>query len=182
MPDLQHNNEVRRVMRKVLLIILVCSVFFFLVTIGIFISMFQIDKQTEDITIEYSATVRRIHINNSVKNKWVQIETEEYDSSLYISVNISKNINMNKIIALKEGEKIFFRIENIKVKQMNFVDFVDIVSLKTETDDIFTLNDYNYFMRISARPARIANIIVALILLVVSVLCFVLIKHRQNLS
>lgn len=182
MPDLQHNNEVRRVMRKVLLIILVCSVFFFLVTIGIFISMFQIDKQTEDITIEYSATVRRIHINNSVKNKWVQIETEEYDSSLYISVNISKNIDIRKIESLKQGEKIFFRIVDTKAEQLNSVDFVDIVSLKTETNDIFTLEDYNHFMRVSARLARIANIIVALILLVVSVLCFVLIKHRQNLS
>lgn len=169
-------------MRKVLLFVLVCSIFFFLVTIGIFIFMFQVDRITEDSTTFFSATVIKTEIINSGKNKYVEIDTEEYKCNLYLSVNISKNINMNKIIALKEGEKIFFRIENIKVKQMNFVDFVDIVSLKTETDDIFTLNDYNYFMRISARPARIANIIVALILLVVSVLCFVLIKHRQNLS
>ena len=171
-------------MRKVLLIILVCSVFFFLVTIGIFISMFQIDKQTEDITIEYSATVRRIHINNSVKNKWVQIETEEYDSSLYISVNISKNIDIRKIESLKQGEKIFFRIVDTEAEQLNSVDFVDIVSLKTETNDIFTLEDYNHFMRVSARPARIADITVALLLLVVSILCFVFIKRNsiQHLS
>ncbi len=171
-------------MRKVLLIILVCSVFFFLVTIGIFISMFQIDKQTEDITIEYSATVRRIHINNSVKNKWVQIETEEYDSSLYISVNISKNIDIRKIESLKQGEKIFFRIVDTKAEQLNSVDFVDTVSLKTETNDIFTLEDYNHFMRVSARPARIADITVALLLLVVSILCFVFIKRNsiQHLS
>ena len=171
-------------MRKVLLIILVCSVFFFLVTIGIFISMFQIDKKTEDITIEYSATVRRIHINNSVKNKWVQIETEEYDSSLYISVNISKNIDIRKIESLKQGEKIFFRIVDTKAEQLNSVDFVDTVSLKTETNDIFTLEDYNHFMRVSARPARIADITVALLLLVVSILCFVFIKRNsiQHLS
>ena len=72
----------------------------------------------------------------------------------------------------------------MKRSQLNSVDFVDIVSLKTETNDIFTLEDYNHFMRVSARPARIADITVALLLLVVSILCFVFIKRNsiQHLS
>lgn len=167
---------------KFTVIILIFSILFLIGTVGIIGFMMQIDKQTENTTTCYSATVSNVQVTNTEKHLYVEIQLNEYNSNLQISTNISKNINIEDINGLKKGQKIFFRIENIKVDQINHVEFVDIVSLKTENKDIFTLDDYNKYMKQSAYPAKIAGIIVSLAFLSIAVCCVFSLKKKVGKS
>jgi hypothetical protein len=162
--------------KKLTVTILIFSMLFFLGTVGIMISMTPIDKQTEDTTTDYSATVSNIQITDTGKSTYVAIQTKEYDSALQISTNISDKLNMDDVRRLQEDQKIFFRIENTKAGQMNTAQAVHIVSLQTEQTDIFTLDDYNAYMKQAAYPARIASMIAALGFL--AIFCIFLIRYH----
>lgn len=161
-------------------IILIISIVFFIGTIGLITFMYQIDKQTEDTTTYYSATITTTRIINTGENVSAEIYTKEYSTSLYITTTISKNIDMNDIRELKKGQKIFFRIENIKSAQMNKVDFIDIVSLNTDAKDIFSLDEYNRYMNSFAYPTRIAGVVLALLFMAISLFCIFLIRRKQG--
>lgn len=105
---------------------MIASLLLFVAMIGLIISMSKIDKQTEDTTTFYTATVIGVDVTNTGENIFAEIRTKEYDTALYISTNISKNIRMDDVRNLRNGETIFFGIENIKVHQMNKVEFVNI--------------------------------------------------------
>lgn len=158
-------------MKKNINIILLFSAFVLLGTIGIIFSMIHIDDQTDNTTTYYSATVFKVEITNIKEDTFAEIYTKEYESNLRLSTNICENININDVRNLKNGQKIFFRIENLKSEQMNKVEFINIVSLKTEEKDIFTLDDYNNYISAAAYPTRIASIVVALLSLSVSIYC-----------
>ena len=115
---------------KIKIVIMIVSLLFFVATIGLMISMSKIDKQTEDTTAFYTATVIDVDVTNTGENVFAEIHTKEYNTSLYISTNIGKNIRMDDVSYLKNGQTIFFGIENIKVQQMNKVEFVNITSFK----------------------------------------------------
>ena len=153
---------------------------FFAVMIGLIISMSKIDKQTEDTTTLYTATVIDVDVTNTGKNNFAEIHTKEYSTSLYISTNISKYIKMDDVKNLRNGQTIFFRIENIKIRQMNNVEYVDITSLKTDTKEIFSLEEYNKYIYNSAYPARIISIVMALLLFSISLFCYLKIKRNKN--
>ena len=164
------------------IVILVISILFFIGAIGLMVFMSQIDKQTEDTTTHYTATVTETWINSIGNSIYAEIHTKEYTNALQISTNISKNINMNDVKDLKSGQKIFFRIENIKSDQMNQVDFINIVSLKTETKDIFSLEDYNRYICNAVYPARIASVALVLLFLFISLFFFFSIKRKKNIK
>ncbi len=67
---------------------------------------------------------------------------------------------------MERGQKIFFRVTNEKTHHINKSKFVDIVSLRTETEEFFSLQDYNKYMKESLKHTRIAGLISALIFLV----------------
>lgn len=159
-------------------IIMWVSFFCFVVTLGLIISISKIDKQTNETTTIYKATINDVFITDTGNNLFVEICTKEYDTSLKISTNISKNIKIDDITDLKEGQTIFFQIENIKVKQMNKVEFINITSLKTDTKEIFSLEEYNMYINNSAYPTRIVGIVMALLFLFVSIYCWN--KHRTQ--
>ncbi len=122
--------------------------------------MHKIDKLTEKETKEFIATITDIKITNTGKNFSAEIYTKEYDSFLYVSNSVCNRIGIDTINALKAEERIFFRVENINSTQINKVDFINVVSLRTDKKSIFTLEEYNEFMHISAKPARIASVVV----------------------
>lgn len=165
---------------KIMLVIMIVSMLLFVVTIGLIISMSKIDKQNEDTTSLFTATVSGIDISDIGEKISAKIHIKEYKTSLQISTNISKYIEMDDVRDLKNGQTIFFRIENIKVEQMNIVEFINIVSLKTNTKDIFSLDEYNKYIYNSAHPTRIASIIIALLFLFTSLFCFLKIKRNMN--
>ncbi len=163
---------------KIKIVIMIVSLLFFVATIGLIVSMSKIDKQTEDTTTFYTATVIDVEVTDTGENIFAEIHTKEYNTSLHISTNISKKIRMDDVKNLSNGQTIFFGIENIKVQQMNKVEFVNITSLKTDTKDILSLEEYNRCIYNSAYPARIASIIMASLLFFISLFCYLKIKRK----
>lgn len=163
---------------KIKTIIMIVSLLFFVATIGLIISMSEIDKQTEETTTSYIATVIGVDVINTGENIFAEIHTKEYSTSLHISTNISKSIRMDDVRNLRNGQTIFFRIENIKVPQMNNVEFVNITSLKTDTKDILSLEEYNKCIYHSSYPARIASIVMASLFLSISLFCYLKITRK----
>lgn len=165
---------------KINIVIMIISLLFFIGTVGLIISMHQIDKQTEDTTTLYTATVSGVDITDTGENIFAKIHIKEYNTSLHIDTTISKNISMDDVRNLENGQTIFFRIENIKVQQMDKVDFLNITSLKTDKNNIFTLEEYNAFISDSAYPARIAGIITAILFFSISVFCYLKINKTGD--
>ena len=157
--------------RSIIIFVLIVSIFLFVGLVGLIIVIDSIDKQTEDSTTCFTATVDRVVTAGKGNRKHADIYLKEHETSLLITTNIIGSINMSALTELEEGETVYFRIKNAKVTQMNEAPFIDIVSLETDTEPIFTLADYNTYMNIAARPARIAAVVVALLLLSISVLC-----------
>lgn len=160
--------------------IMIASLILFLVSIGLIISMNEIDKQTTDTTTFYTATVSNVDITDTGKNISAVIKTQEYDTDLHISVNICKNINMDDVRALKNGQAIYFTVEKIRAAQMNEVIFLPITSLETNTEEIFSLDDYNNYIQASAYAPRNAAIIFASGCLLVAVYSFIKIRKDKN--
>ena len=142
---------------KHIVAVFVVSMFFCVAFVGVVLSMHQIDKQSLNTTTIYTATVADIKITGSDDNFWIEIYTDEYSNYFLISSNITKQIDVEKINNTMVGQKIFFRIDNKKVYQINKQQFVDILSLNTDSDIIFSLEDYNGYMRSCAQPARMAG-------------------------
>ena len=151
----------------------VISLVLFVVMVGLLISMHRVDKQTTDTVSFYTATVTDVKIINSGKNASVEIHMEEFDMYLYITQEVCRNIELNDIKNLRNGQTIYFGIEKAKVQYMNTAEFVDIISLRTDTSDIFTLKDYNLWMSSATYLARIMCIAMAVLLLLVLVYCYV---------
>lgn len=151
-------------------IIMIVATLVFVITMGLIVSMHEIDKQTENTTTPYMATVTDVVIVET-KKPFIEIYCKEYNTFLLISTNISSNINLEDIKELKNGQTISFRIENKKVGQMDKVEFINIASLKSDTKCIFTLEDYNEYIHNSAYPARLAGITIVLLSLVTLVFC-----------
>ena len=161
-------------------IMLVMSVIFFIGLIGLIIIMNQAYKQSEDTTTYYSATVSYVNVTDTGESIYAQIYTEEYETVLEILPNICKNINMDDVKNLKIGQRIFFRIQSIKSNQMNEVLFVDIVSLRTESKDIFSLDEYNSYTKNSTYHPRIAAVMMATFFLTIALICFFSIKRKDS--
>lgn len=151
----------------------------FVVTVGLILSMRNIDNQNENTTILHTATVDYIDVTNTGDSVYLEIYTKEYRTSLMISTNISWRINIEDVKNLKEGQTIFFRVEKTKANQINEVSFINITSLETETNCIFSLKDYNQIMHASAYPTRMFGSVMALIFLSISIFFYYKIKKTR---
>jgi len=156
------------------------SLILFIVTVGLIVFMSKIDKQTEETTTLYTATVKNVDITDTGTNVSLEIFTEEYSTSLLVSTNIAKHLSLDDIKELNAGQAVFFRIDDAKSEQMNTVAFLDIVSLKTEAKEIFSLEEYNELIHESAKPARILGYILSVLFLSIALICFFKIKTARN--
>ena len=165
--------------KRCLYFVLVVLLFLFFGAIGLLVAVSNVDNQTENTTTLYAATVEKIMITDTGKHIGVEIQTREYDTALFVTANICKYIGTERLEDLEYGQTIAFRVENIKAEQIGKVAFVDIVSLKMDTKDIFTLKQYNAFMQKAAYPAQIASVILAaLFLCIFLLLCKNVYKKR----
>ena len=165
--------------QKIRIVFSIVFLFLFCATIGLIISMSQIDQQTEKTTTACRATISHIEINDTGKEMFVEIHTEEYRSSLLISTNVSKNIKMKEIGELKKGQTISFRMENKNAEQIDKVEFLGIVSLETDKKCIFSLEDYNKYIQESAYPARMASVAMSVIFLFLSLFFWFKFKDKR---
>lgn len=135
----------------------------FVVSTGLLISMGGIDRQSEDNTVLFTATVKNTEIMDTGENISVEINTKEFKAGLYLQQSICNEMGVEDIEALKIGEKISFRVEKAKAEQLDKAEFVNIAALKTEMKVILSLEDYNGYMRDAAYPARVAGGAIAML-------------------
>ena len=152
---------------RLFFLLIVCIVFF-AGTIGLIYNVYRASKQSEQNTVLYTATVNTIQITDLGKEVYVKVYLVEYSNALIVATDVTKNIDLTKIENLNSGTKIYFRIESAKQDFINHVEFIDIVSLSTEQEVIFSLEDYNRYMEEGARPVKLAGTAVAFLFLLAS--------------
>lgn len=159
--------------------LLLLSIVLFLGIMSVLIFMAPIDQLTEGNTIELEASITSVEITDTGKNIYVKIYTEEYSDPLYISTAVSKNIDINSVNELQTGQTIIFRIESNMLEQLQGTAFGNIVSLKISDQEVFSLTQYNRYMRAAALPARVTGVVFALILLLIIVCCVLQLKRKK---
>ena len=141
--------------KKIFFIML--SVIFFLLFVGMTINVIVIFHEEplskSDVT-EFSATIKDVTF---LKDCGV-IEIEEEHKKLYV-LYIDEVTNLTTFLALQPGQKIYFGVENIWKPQIKEMEFIFIPSLRTDEEEIFTLDDYNESMFKRNTLARIMGII-----------------------
>lgn len=113
----------------------------------------------ESNTVEFTAIVQRVE----VKDESVHVYIDGYDWYLSAGVKVKEKDLRKKFTALKPGEKVYYRIASwyfekhpdFPNEDVNF--YVDFVTLRTETEEILSLSDYN---RIVGRNTTILRIFV----------------------
>lgn len=136
-----------------------------------FITLKYFNEQTYKKTSELSATIEAVEITNIGDETYVEIFTKEYQMPLYITTNVMEYISTEKINNLQKNQTISFRAENSLLEQLDEMEFLNIVSLETDNEDIFSLSDYNTYIYHSSYSARVACIIVLIFFLTVSIFC-----------
>ncbi len=171
-------------MRKFILknrvVILIVVALFYIGSFGLIYLIFTADKQNEDNTTAYRATVSDVEI---ISDQSSLIYIKEYENALLIPDTIMKQIDVYELEELKNGQSIHFRIANYAVDYVNEVEFLDIVSLSTDEKDIFTLEEYNSYISVAALPAKVLSLAFNALLLVIIILLlrFVILNKRQKL-
>ena len=165
--------------RRLRTVTAIVSIALFVVTMGLAIFMNNVDKHKEETTVNYVATVQSVSINDSGKRVFAKIAVEEYSTFLLVSTNICQHIDVDHIRYLEKGQTVYFGVAKEKTEQINNVEFVDIVSLQTETKSLFSVEDYDRYMRLAVRPARGVCIIMAAVFLSISMVCLLKKKHSS---
>lgn len=152
-------------------IILAVFVFLFIAVTSLNFYLPSVYSLTQNDVKDYSAVIDRVSIDGTG-----EIFTDEFSPPLYISSEVIKKIGTQKINNLKNGGKIYFEAE--KDARTDNVS-IYIVSLKTDDEIIFSLNDYNEALKESAKPAKIAGIILDILCIAVIILIsYKLIKEK----
>lgn len=158
--------------------LVVCSVLLLLLSMGmygIYRNLNSADKQTLQTTYEFTATVTEVTVTNGAE-AYVKIHTEEYGDALRLSSAAAKRMDLTDVCNLHNGQRITFRIENKWLQRFAEADYGEIVALKTEEKEILSLTDYNKYEHESVLPARAAAAISAVVLLLLSLYCFLRLK------
>lgn len=133
--------------------------------LSVLLIFMNIDAQkTTDNTTECNATVHYIAISDT-NERYAEIYTNEYQFSLYISTNIFKQLDVSELSLLSEGTRIYFRVDNVNKDSMYDSQFCPIVSLKTDNQDIISLDTYNQLLKKSMIPTNIVVILILIVLL-----------------
>ena len=142
-----HINKkgILKIRNKIVLTIVV--VMAFIVPISLLWCMNYSSSLNTANTCLYSATVHEVNVFYSADKPYVEIDTNEYKSSLLISSNVYECIQEDVVLSLKEGQQIQFRIYDNRKDGFDTFSFVDIVELTTDEKVIFSLDDYNSIMK-----------------------------------
>lgn len=128
---------------KYIVVLVVSCVFFFSICANL-VTVIVYGNITLNNTTEFSATVKNVLVRGSGDNESIIIVTEEYGDKL----NVFQPYNFAEkevFLSIEEGEKITFRIEDSWLESFEEQPFINIVQLRTETSEIFSLVNYaNY--------------------------------------
>lgn len=159
------HNRYRRRINIVVFILLGVFVIMFLLT-------FLADSLTEQDTIERQATISSIDVGNNR----ALIYTEEFSDPLLIMEEVYTRLDCTKIESLKPGDILTFQTRATETALDG--PFIPTVSLSANNLTIFSLSDYNACMHLAIKPARIASVVVCIVLILI--LLFVNIKKRKH--
>jgi len=148
--------------------------------IGLLIMTKDVDKRTSNDTTEVEATVRNVIIKETSSGKSFKIEVEEYNASLYLPKSMENYISEKLLYEISEGEKIRFRVQNEYLEYLEEDTFINIVSLETEERQIFSLEAYNEYVHVEAKPARIACLFLGVVFLVCAIKIFFGLQKRDK--
>lgn len=137
-------------------------------------------KQSEETNTAFSATVKYVVVNETEESIYPQIYINEAETYLMIRSSVSKQIDLEKVRNLQPGQKIYFTIENYKAEQLDKVGFVDITSLRTDTQVIYSLDDYNSYFNKLAHSKRTTIYILITLNFAVVVLTFLSMKKQRD--
>ena len=97
-----------------------------------------------------------------------------------IRSSVSKQIDLDKVRNLQPGQKIYFTIENYKAEQLDKVRFVDITSLRTDTQVIYSLDDYNSYFNKAHSNRTTSYTLITLNFAVIVLTSLSMKKQRDN--
>lgn len=166
--------------RGILIFIAVFSAIEFLGLTATAFIVSRVDKQSENTTKCYVATVSEVQIDDNGKGRSARIIINEYRNDLILFSMVCTDNVVSDINRLENGQKIYFRIENRYAELINKGEIMPIVSLETETDSIFSLEEYNELIKGTVFPTKVTAVIVTLVFLSISVLCFFLAFKKQK--
>ncbi len=132
-------------------IITVIGIISLLIFGGIIANIFIMNTKqnlSETNTTEFLGTVKNVATTGTGGDEYGVLCTMEYEAKLYI-YHINDFIDTSEFINLQPGQLIYFRIENAWLDTFDEINFVNIVSLRTNEKDLISLNNYIKFEKIS---------------------------------
>lgn len=161
-------------------VLLAVSVLILIMFIVVTVHFKQNGRQSDETTTAFSATVKYVVVNETEDRIYPQIHINEADTYFMIRSSVSKQIDLDKVRNLQPGQKIYFTIENYKAQQLDKVRFVDITSLRTDTQVIYSLDDYNSYFNKMAQSRRTTTYTLITLNFAVIVLTFLSMKKQRS--
>ena len=166
----------RKRKRKLTPYILAFFLLLFFGMIGLYIMISAVDQQSEANTVEYTDTVAAVDVTQTENDVHLEIVTES-NRRLIVQTSVANHLDRNEIQALQPGEQIFYRIEKIVQQTFEEAGMANIVALRTEDQEFFSLDDYNQYIRGPLGQAKIACLVVAAVFFLVCLYCVLRIKN-----
>ena len=143
------------------ILIFILLLLFFIGSLMLFFQLFSLYNQTEDNTVSYTATVESVEFNQIGSNPRLLIHTQEYTNALMLHTSVEKQMDLETVSQLQKGDTITFRIEKRNAEEMNNADLMMIVSLKTDTSELLTLEQFNQYIEPATYPSKIASLVLS---------------------
>lgn len=148
----------------------------------IFSEMKLFENMTEDNTVEYAVTVRSIEKKEVGKSGTeIMIYTDQFSNAFRVMGRLCGALDMDKLLDVKQGDKISFRIEATESALLSDKPvFVDVVSMKTDDSELLSLNEYNRIMHDTLMPTKVVNVALIVILFGLAIFFFARTKKQRR--
>ena len=137
-------------------------------------------NKSKGATTAFSATVKNVVVTETETRVYPKIYINESETCLLIISFVGKQIDLEIVRNLQPGQKIYFRVENYKAGQFDEAKMVDVISLRTDTQVIYSLDDYNRYFDKLVYPRRIAGRILITLNIAVVVLTYLSMKKQKD--
>lgn len=162
-------------------VLYICSILTFMFLfgiVGLLLILSSTDRQTQENTTECVASIKDVEISVTERDLFLNMLCNEYSCYLNISTVVSDNIDINNIYALQTGDTIYFRVNNHSLDKLETTATVNVVSLRTDKQQLFSLSNYNDFMHSHVLYAKFALVFVVVVLSIIIVVLIVKLRRK----
>lgn len=162
--------------KKLTIFLLVLFVILFFGMLGNIVAVGNTTREfSEATTTEFAATVVSVRVHG----EHVVIYSEEFGGRL--STHQIRNLSdISDFTDLKNGQTVFFRIENIWLEQLEEMLFFPIISIRTEEAEIVSLSSFTEQWADSRTTLRNTAIVFSLIFLSLAVFFAIRLKRSAS--